>query len=76
LDEGQLSDVERSNLRWWYSVAIERSALFDRNSRRLLENIAEAVDQGDRAVIKRLVQDFLVPLLPPWDSLGTSLRLE
>lgn len=74
LDEGQLSGVERSNLKWWYSVAIERSVVFDRSSRKLLENIAEAVDQGDRAVIKRLIQDFLVPLLPPWDSLGNSIK--
>lgn len=67
-NEGQLSPVEQSNLRWWLSVAVERMATFDSRSQDLLERLASTVETGSRAEVRAIVDDFLFPLIPPWEQ--------
>lgn len=64
----QLSAVERANLRWWLAVAKDRTTAFDSRSYELIDRLAAAVEQGDRQSVRLVIDDLLVPALPPWDQ--------
>lgn len=69
--DAHLSAVERTNLRWWLSVARDRTTSFDPRSRELVERLAAAVDQGQRQGVHQAIDDLLLPVLPPWDRGGS-----
>jgi len=64
--DAHLSAVERANLRWWLSVAKDRTIAFGPRSRDLLDRLAAAVNKGERRAVHQVIDDLLLPELPPW----------
>jgi len=64
--EEPLSNIERSNLRWWIAVAKERATSFAPRTWQLIEQLSESLDSGDSRVVYRLIDDILLPTTAPW----------
>jgi len=67
-NEGELNAVERDNLRWWLATARDSSAGFDSHSRDLIERMGSAIESGQLECIRRIIDDLLLPMLPPWNE--------
>jgi hypothetical protein len=65
---GALTDVERSNVQWWLSVATTVALPGDRIIRSAAEGIAAALAMNDRGALKVVASPIIFSFSPPWTS--------
>jgi pyrimidine deaminase RibD-like protein len=66
---GRLSVVERANLKWWLGIATDHRSQFESSLQALMERLSKV---GDRADALAVIDQILLPLIPPWTEIAPN----
>lgn len=61
---GELSPVERANLRWWLSVSGDRAFNLGSTFNTRAEALAATIELGDRTAVHNAIEDLVTSILP------------